>query len=143
MTKRLPYSPDFIALNSDVLPELKAATKHGKRSKWEAKLDEQLQAAGLYDLLAVEYRFCDCHGSRFDYALPDRHIAFEVDGGNRMAAINKRTGQPFAVGRHTQADDYRKLNHAAMMGWRVMRFTPEMITSGEAVAVISEVVLPL
>ena len=71
-------------------------------------------------------------------AWPARLIACEVDGGNRMARINKRTGQAFAVGRHTQSDDYSKINRAVACGWRVFRFTPEMIRSGEAFATLQD-----
>lgn len=59
---------------------------------------------------------------------PGLFVAVEVDGGNRMV----RNGA--AVGRHTGEDDYRKLNAAAIRGWRVLRFTPAMVRSGEALA---------
>jgi hypothetical protein len=50
----------------------------------------------------------------------------EIDGGNRMVRYTK-TGQPVAVGRHTQGRDYEKLNAAAERGWLVFRLTPEMM----------------
>lgn len=127
-------SKDVLALN----PEL----KRGKRSKYEIMLESQLRAADLMEFIVTGYRFCDGRKWEFDFALIDHRIAIEIDGGNRMAAINPRTGKPVAVGRHTQSDDYRKLNRAAELGWRVMRFTPEMIESGEALDTISRVLLP-
>lgn len=54
---------------------------------------------------------------RFDWAWPDRKIAVEVDGG-RYA---------FGGGRHAGDDDKRKMNLAAVMGWRVFHFSPQML----------------
>lgn len=142
MAKRKQYSDDFIALNSDMLAALESEPRQKSASKWEAMFDDQLQAAGLSAFLTAQYKFDSESGYRFDYAIPDRMIAIEIDGGNRMAVISKRTGRPVAIGRHTQADDYRKLNFACIAGWKVLRFTPDMVKSGEALRVVSEVVLP-
>ena len=52
---------------------------------------------------------------RFDYAIPDLKIAFEIDGG------------VWDYGRHNRPQGYindmEKLNNAASMGWLVLRFT--------------------
>jgi hypothetical protein len=65
---------------------------------------------------------------RFDLAWPEHAVSAEVDGGSWIA------------GRHTRGagfeGDCRKLNCAVQIGWRVVRFTPAMIESGEAVAVL-------
>lgn len=68
---------------------------------------------------------------RFDFCWPEKRLAVEIDGGNSMAAIVK--GRAVAVGRHTKPDDYRKMNEAAIMGFTVLRFTPAMVKSGEAI----------
>lgn len=81
-----------------------------RRSKYEIELEQQLKYGGLLDGAEQEYQFDAVRGWRFDFAWPALRIAAEVDGGNHMARINSRTGQPFAVGRHTQSDDYRKRN---------------------------------
>lgn len=117
--------------------------KLAERKKYENMLSDQLALAGMLDGSDEDYHFDDVRGWTFDRAWRARMIAYEVDGGNRMARINKRTGQPFAVGRHVQSDDYRKLNAAVERGWRVMRFTPEMIRSGEAFATMQDVLIPL
>jgi hypothetical protein len=59
-------------------------------------------------------------------------FAVEVDGGNRKVVNG------VAVGRHGGAEDYRKLNAAALLGWRVLRFVPEQVKSGHAIDVIHE-----
>ena len=143
MTKRkTQYSDDFIALNRDMLAALESEAPRTKRSKWEQMLADQLEQCGIAHMLTAEFKFDPDRDWRFDWATRERMLAVEVDGGNRMAVISKRTGKPVAVGRHTQSDDYRKLNRAAALGWRVMRFTPEMIKSGEAIAAISDEVIP-
>ena len=114
-----------------------------KRSKYEIELAQQLQLSGLDAECYPEYVFDADRKWRFDFAWPSLRIACEVDGGNHMAVISKRTGLPFAVGRHTQSDDYTKRNAATLAGWRVFAFTPEMIRSGEAFGVLQDALQPV
>lgn len=114
-----------------------------KRSKYEDEIDAQLELGNLLCGSIEEYKFDPDHDWRFDRAWLDQRIACEVDGGNRMAVISKRTGRAVAVGRHTLSADYRKINAATMQGWRVFRFTPEMIESGEAFATMQDVLAPV
>ncbi|MBU2061919.1 MAG: hypothetical protein KKH44_08765 [Bacteroidetes bacterium] len=71
----------------------------------------------------VEYRFCGRRW-RFDYAYPDRKIAIEQEGA------------VWVSGRHTRGSgfvkDMEKYNQAAILGWRLLRYTPEQIL-GQAV----------
>lgn len=73
--------------------------------------------------IVAEYRFHEQRKWRFDYALPGQRIALEVEGG------------VWTQGRHTRPKgflgDMEKYNTAAVMGWRVLRTTPEklMLTS--------------
>lgn len=58
---------------------------------------------------------------RFDYAFPAHNIALEVEGG------------VWQGGRHTSPKgflgDMEKYNAAAVMGWRVLRCTPDSLVS--------------
>jgi len=58
---------------------------------------------------------------RFDYAFPAYKVAIEVDGG------------VYTGGRHSggkgQVNDMEKLNAAAVLGWRVLRYTPDQFAS--------------
>ena len=91
----------------------------------------QIKAAGLPEP-EREYRFCERRW-RFDLAWPSQQIAVEVEGGT------------WTKGRHTRgsgfAADCEKYNQAALLGWIVLRFTSDMITSGEALQTIEEVLL--
>lgn len=89
-------------------------------------LRDRLKAAGLHDW-------------RFDAANIDLKVAIEIDGGNFMAGTNPITGQAVAVGRHTQAGDYRKRNAAARLGWRILSYTPEMLQRGEWISDVEAV----
>jgi very-short-patch-repair endonuclease len=90
----------------------------------------QLQAAGLPPP-NVEYEFAPGRRYRLDYTWPSRMIACEVDGA------------VYTQGRHTRGkgytEDCRKLNLAVELGWRVYRFTTEMVENGEALAVLERV----
>ena len=113
------------------------------RSQYEILLDYHVELGGLLLCSEVDYHFHDTREWNFDRAWPSLRIAYEVDGGNHMAVISKRTGRAVAIGRHTQSEDYTKLKEAVKLGWRVFRFTPEMIKSGEAFATMQDALQPI
>jgi very-short-patch-repair endonuclease len=63
-----------------------------------------------------EHRFLHGRRFRFDFAWPDQKIALECEGG------------VWTGGRHTRGkgflSDMEKYNHAASLGWLVLRCTP-------------------
>lgn len=79
---------------------------------------------------AREHRFAPPRRWRFDFAWPDRLIAVEIEGG------------VWTGGRHTRGSgfeaDAQKYNTAALMGWKVFRFTGGMVKSGAAIATVIE-----
>ena len=99
-------------------------------------LKQHLRAYGIP--FEEEYRFDEKRKWRADFRVGSLMLNFlvEIDGGNRMAKMVK--GKPVAVGRHTLPEDYRKLNAATLQGWSVLRFTPAMVKSGEAIDTIRE-----
>lgn len=66
-----------------------------------------------------EYVFAAPRRWRFDFAWVEDKVAVEIDGG------------AFVAGRHTRGAgferDHEKLNEATVRGWKVLRFTPQMI----------------
>jgi very-short-patch-repair endonuclease len=76
----------------------------------------------------TEDRFCQKRRWRFDYCFPDKKIAVEVEGGTW---INGRHNRASSIER-----DLEKYNEAALMGWMVLRFTTEQVTSGLAIDTI-------
>ena len=71
-----------------------------------------------------EYRFHHIRRFRFDMAYPDHMLAVEVEGGQYIRGRHQRPAG-FAL-------DCTKYNLAALMGWTVLRFTGEMVKSGQA-----------
>lgn len=97
--------------------------KKAKRERYEVMLANQLKFYG-YTGWVREYKFCATRKFRFDFAWPLRKIAVEIDGG------------AFSRGRHVRPagfiKDCEKFNLAAELGWRVYRFIPSQVVSGEA-----------
>lgn len=71
-----------------------------------------------------EMRFFPGRQWRFDFAWPESKIAAEIEGG------------VWSGGRHTRGSgfvgDCRKYSKATSLGWRIFRFTPEMLKDGTA-----------
>lgn len=74
--------------------------------------------------LVPEHNFHPTRKWRFDFAIPQARIAFEVEG-------IKYTGKS----RHTTVSGYsgdcEKYNEAMRLGWRPFRFTSQMIVMKE------------
>lgn len=70
-----------------------------------------------------EFTFHPRRKWRFDFAFPDKMIAVEIEGvgGGRHQRIGGFIG------------DCHKYNAAALLGWRVFRFTTNMVTDGTAI----------
>jgi very-short-patch-repair endonuclease len=98
-------------------------------SDLEAQLLAHLRAVGLPEP-AREYRFHPVRRWRFDYAYPAEMLGIECEGGTWKGGKGRHTsGRGFA-------GDCEKYSEAAILGWRVLRFTREQIESGYAVSAI-------
>lgn len=81
-----------------------------------------------------EYRFHHDRKWRFDRAWPRSMVAVEVEGGKWTRGRHQRP-QGFE-------DDIIKYNEAARLGWRVFRFTGDMIEDGRALETLEAVFPP-
>jgi len=103
--------------------------KKRERSKWELELAFQIKCIGL-PIPTEEHKFLEKRRFRFDFAWIDRKIACECDG------------MPFG-GRHTKGkgfiNDCEKFNLATLAGWRILRFVPDTIKDGSAIAMLEEI----
>lgn len=102
----------------------------------EETLAFHLKAVGI--TFEREVRFAPPRRWRADFLIhtPDGSgLLTEVDGGT------------WAGGRHSRGSGYaadcEKLNAAVLLGYRVLRFTPEMVESGVALATIERALLPV
>lgn len=77
-----------------------------------------------------EHRFHPKRRWRFDFAFPDRKLAVEIEGGI------------YSKGRHTRPigyiKDMEKYNAASVLGWTLLRFTPQQVKSGMAILQIRD-----
>ena len=98
-------------------------------SRLEEVLEFQLTSTKAPDFMR-EYEFHPTRKWRFDFAWPDSMLAVECEGGT------------WTGGRHTTGSgfeaDCEKYNAAALLGWRVLRYTMPMIRSGVALQQIEE-----
>ena len=109
-----------------------------KLSPGEELLAMHLKAAKIN--FVREYAFMPSRKYRADFALLEHGLLIEVDGGQRMGTIGK-DGKAYAIGRHTQDKDLEKLNFAAILGYRVMRFSYAMVKSGKALQAIESAIV--
>lgn len=130
--KKSPQTPKIM-----LTPEQKQERKRASARNWARR---QLQSPASEILMrqlennaipfVPEHRFHGLRRWRFDYAILRPKIAIEVDGGI------------WTRGRHTRGAgferDMGKLNAAVVLGWRVLRFSPGMVRSGEAMRTIRE-----
>lgn len=93
-----------------------ADTSHLFTHYWSMLAPADVQAVVVW---TPEHRFAPPRKWRFDHAVIDYRIACEVDGGSFA----------YRGGRHATDSDRDKLNQAAAMGWRVFRFSPQMLTN--------------
>ena len=102
----------------------------------KSRAEETLALLMSHDGIAFEreYVFAPPRRWRFDFAIPDRMVAIEVEGGT------------WSGGRHVRGAGYRrdieKYNAAQALGWRVLRLTTDMVTDGSAMQHVRECLSP-
>jgi very-short-patch-repair endonuclease len=79
------------------------------------------RAFGNGSELYPEYRWHPKRRWKADYALPFHRILIEIEGG---AWSDKRQRHTWGTGFEKDCEKY---NEAAILGWRVLRFTPQMM----------------
>ncbi len=81
-----------------------------------------------------EYKFHPTRRWRFDYAVPEHKVALEVEGG------------VWTQGRHTRPKgfigDIEKYNTATVMGWRVLRVTPDNLYTQATLDLLQQAIFP-
>lgn len=97
-------------------------------------LFNQLCAAHGLPAPEHEFRFHPERKWRFDFCWQSARVAMEVQG-----AI-------FTGGRHVRGaalvKEHEKLNHAAILGWRVLFVTPQQLKTGEAFELVKRAITP-
>lgn len=96
----------------------------------EAEETLALQFRALRIEVEREYRFHETRRWRFDFAVPSKKLAVEIEGGL------------YNGGRHTRGKGYEldleKYQAAQLDGWTVYRCSPSMVKSGDAVRTVEK-----
>lgn len=127
-------SADTKRLNPDLFTSRPPATAvNGRRRQAPSATDTLLHQIALFDLPTpeMEYLFHPDRRWRFDMAWINEGIAVEIDGGIWMQTKSGRSKGHAHPKRFIQ--DLEKLNEAILQGWRVFRFTPQMVSKGLAI----------
>jgi hypothetical protein len=79
-----------------------------------------------------EFKFSPVRRWKFDFVFPEiPHLAVEVEGGI------------FKEGRHSRGvgmeADMEKYNRAAILGWKVLRYSTAMVLRGDAIGDVLEI----
>ena len=106
------------------LPKLQAKAV---RERWEHLLAQQIEDAGLPTPQPQYHIYMPgaSHPCRADFAWPERKLLVEVQGGQWSHGAHTR-GSGFE-------DDCRKYSQYALLGFRLMLITPDMISDGTAI----------
>jgi hypothetical protein len=73
-----------------------------------------------------EFRFCEGRKWAFDFAFPESMVAIEIEGGTAFGKSRHSRGKGFV-------NDCAKYNAATRLGWKVYRYTTEMVLMGTAI----------
>lgn len=97
-----------------------------RKHDWESQLAWQIQVAGLPSPQR-QYKFHPQRRWKADFAWPTQRLIAEVEGIVWKTGEKSRhqTGKGFT-------DDCEKYANAMLLGWRVLRVTPNQIKSGVA-----------
>lgn len=100
------------------------------KSSIEEEFALHCKASGL--AVEREYLFHATRSWRFDFAIPAKKVAIELEGGIwTQGRHNRGTGM---------IEDMQKYNEAARLGWAVYRFDGGAVKRGEAIRFILDVV---
>jgi len=84
--------------------------------------EAELIIKNFFHTVVKEYRICKDRKWKFDYAIPEKMIAIEIEGA------------VWSNGRHTRGlgytKDIEKYNRAILDGWKLIRFTYDHIKNG-------------
>lgn len=82
----------------------------------------------------AEYRFHPERKWRSDYAFVDYKLAIEIEGGVFQVKHGLREGWHQSIS--IMLKNMTKYNDYSILGWSLLRFTPGMVNSGEAIRTI-------
>ena len=99
-----------------------------KKSHLEESFAQQLDALGI--AYEREQRLIPKRRFRFDFVIAAEMLVIEIEGGTWMARSRHTSGKGFQ-------SDCGKYNAVVELGYVVLRYTSDMVTSGDAAAQVA------
>ena len=99
-----------------------------KKSPLEESFAQQLDALGI--AYEREQRLIPKRRFRFDFVIAAEMLVIEIEGGTWMARSRHTSGKGFQ-------SDCVKYNAVVELGYVVLRYTSDMVTSGDAAAQVA------
>ena len=99
-----------------------------KKSHLEESFAQQLDALGI--AYEREQRLIPGRRFRFDFVIAAEMLVIEIEGGTWMAKSRHTSGKGFQ-------SDCVKYNAVVEIGYVVLRYTGDMVTSGDAAAQVA------
>ena len=124
--KKKTYKPNA---RSIIIAEERA----NKTLKWERLLEYQLKCLGLKDVyLGVsQFKFHPTRQWAYDRGWPELMFVIDIDGGEWMKRSGHNTGNGMRRDREKDCE-------ALLAGYKIMRFTGDMVDEGVAAAYIEK-----
>lgn len=101
-----------------------------KLSDPEERMAFHLKAEGI--AVKREFQFAPPRKWRADFVIPEHMIAIEIEGGIWTGGRHVRPKSFIA--------DCRKYSALVLAGWRLFRFTPGMVKTGEAIRYVLQAI---
>lgn len=118
-------------LSAEALQRCKRGARRGgmgpKKKDPAGRLAFYLKAEGLGGF-ELEHRFHETRKWRIDIAFVEQRLAIEIEGVTAEGGRHQRIAG--------FREDIKKYNELMLAGWRLLRFLPEMVSSGHAVTTI-------
>lgn len=119
--------PDPTSARGKLREAAKRLARRQLRERIRTEFRLLCKANGL-PMPTTEYRFHPSRRWMFDYAWPKESVALEQEGG------------VWTRGRHTRGSgflrDVEKYNAAAVLGWRLLRVTPDTLQTAETITML-------
>ncbi len=105
--------------------DLKDIIKDNKQNKWETMLLYQIKVGGL-PTPQTQYKFHPTRKYRADICWPEISLIVEIDGGVWLPKGGHTSGKGYTNDRIRDCE-------ALLLGYKMMRVTPEMVENGMAI----------
>lgn len=110
---------------------MEAKVKISRYARFEAVLHHRAEKSGWGELVS-EFTFHPTRRWKADFAIPSAKLLIEIEGGFWMKGGGRHNRGGGAI------KDLEKYNAATIMGYAILRFTPQQVNNLSAAGVIED-----